>query len=141
MGYHRKKKSKKKMKKEHFIAGIILLVLLGAGAWYGFTIVPKGLADTQKYIVHEQHTKRVYGTVVSVSPTSLTLEVVRHDGKKNFTFVMDENTVFVRLSSDEISTEIPFDKSTIAVGDSLNVIAREVIGSVENQYATKVVRN
>lgn len=88
----------------------------------------------------EKQAVSVYGHVVSIGAGTLVLEVSQIEGKKQLAFRYDNGTKFVSLANDAASTELPLSADTIVAGDGLNVFTQEPVGSVENQYAVKVIR-
>lgn len=82
----------------------------------------------------------VYGKVTAIGAGTLTLEVYRPDGTQSFTFVFDDKTTIVKLAADAESTQIPLSSDDIEIGAGLTVSTNEPAGSIENQYAVKIVQ-
>lgn len=88
----------------------------------------------------EKAATSIYGRVVSISEGVLVLEAAQSTGKKQFTFVYDNNTAFVYLANDASSTQLPLPTDEITAGTGLTVETNEPVGSVANQYAVKATR-
>jgi hypothetical protein len=102
------------------------------------------IEQVRQGILIEQQQKTatsVYGRVVSIGGGTLVLEVRRSaSAPQNLTFVYDDSTTIVKLANDAASTEVPLSSDEIAVGVGLNVYTDEPIGSVNNQYAVKIIQ-
>ena len=88
----------------------------------------------------EKERTSAYGQLVSISGGVLVIEVANSAGPTQYTFRYDDNTTFVSLANDSASTEIPLSTDAIEVGTELNVYTNEAMGSVQNQYAVKVIK-
>ncbi len=88
----------------------------------------------------EKAATSVYGHVVSIGNGTLVLEVAQSTGKKQFTFVYDDNTKFVYLANDAASTQMPLSTGEITIGTALTIETNEPVGSVANQHAVKATR-
>jgi hypothetical protein len=108
------------------------------GSLFGGAIdqVREGIATVNQ----EKTQTSVYGRLFSIGGGTLVLEVSRRDGDKRYTFIYDDATTFVYIGNDLASSELPLSSDSIEVGTGLNIFTNEPIGSVENQYAVKVIK-
>ncbi len=132
------------------LAGAVLILVLDAAiVAYGVNAVKQGTWESVRGVrdvvqvvrqdIHEENKTSVSGILTRVGESDFEIEATRLEGKVILRFTYDATTEFIKTQNDDANTPVPVNPKDMELGQDVAVIANEIIGSVENQHAVKVV--